>query len=295
MRAIACVLFTAVLLAPMSAHADDPREASRAAFRRGVSLLQRGYFVSARKEFEEAYKLFPHPSILLDLGTTRAKTGEYVQAEEDLLKFLADDGGAPTNEVQGARETLAQVRTHLGTFKLLVDPAGARAKLDDMQVLALSVGEAAPVRTSTGSHKLHVEADGHVSRDVDIEVTANDMPIVDIHLAPLAVATPSQDHTQRTIGWAAVGTGSALAAFGIFSGVYAITLADAYNTRGTADFQRDDTRVMGKTFRTLADVSIVTAIACAGLGVVLVLTSPKAPTTVGARVTASGVWLTGSF
>lgn len=302
MRALGCVLVFALLVVPASAHADAPeqpptasdfdREASRSAFRRGVALLQRGDFIAARSEFEEAYRLFPHPSILLNLGTTRAKTGEYVRAEEDLLKFLADDGGAPPEEVQGARETLAQVRSHLGTFKLLVDPPGARAKLDGTLSLALAPGEAAPVRTSAGAHKLTVEADGYAPRELDIDVSSTDVRVVEVRLRP-ASATPPPDRgrTQRTAGWITIGAGGAFAVFGIVAGAYALSLADAYNTRGTSDFQSADVRASGMTFRTLADVSFVTAVACVGAGIALVLTSPKTAVTAN----ASGVWLAGRF
>jgi len=295
----ACVTFAlAVTAIAPSARADatesdtsDAKEASRAAFRRGVALLQKGAFPAARTEFEEAYRLFPHPSILLNLGTTRAKTGEYVRAEEDLMKFLADDGGAPPNEVQGARETLAQVRTHLGTFKLRVDTPGARAMLDGTTGVALAGGEATRVRTTIGSHSLHVEANGYGGRELAFDVFATEERAVEVRLLPAVVPPTSQSNPRRVAGWITIGFGGAIAAFGIFSGVYAIERANAYNTRGTEDFQNANVRTTGATFRTLADVSFITAAACLGVGVALVVTAPR--TTVSAN--GSGVWLTQTF
>jgi len=286
------VLGAALALAPRSAHADDAREASRAEFRRGVTLVNEGDFQHAREAFAEAYRLFPHPSILFNLGLTRAKTGEYVQAEQDLVRFLADDGGATQDEVQSARQALATTRTHLGTFKLRVEPAGARARLDDDWV-ALVAGDSVSVRTSTGAHSLHVEAEGHVARDLDVDVDSSRVDTVDVRLVPVHVPDPNQGKTQRTAGYALIGTGSVIAAFGIFAGVYAIVSANAYNTAGDPNFQNPDTKSTGTTFRTLADVSFITALVTAGVGAALVLAAPRATTTVAAGPT--GVWLTQKF
>ena len=93
---------------------EDAREQSRAAFRRGVNLVNDGDYKAARDAFLEAYKLFAHPSILLNLGIARWRSGEYVEAEQDLVRFLSDDGGASPEEVQSGRAALSQAREHLG-------------------------------------------------------------------------------------------------------------------------------------------------------------------------------------
>ena len=71
------------LLAPMMI-ADPARDQSRAAFMRGVADAHQGHYTAARDAFLEAYTLFAHPSILMNLGIARWHTGEYVQAERDL-------------------------------------------------------------------------------------------------------------------------------------------------------------------------------------------------------------------
>src|SRR5437016_6240482 len=113
-----------------AADSEDAKEKSRAAFRRGVELAKKGDYAHARDAFQEAYRLFQHPSILLNLGIAHSKTAEYAAAEEDLVRFLGDDGGATNEELHNARTILADVRTHLGTLKLRVSPDAARASLD---------------------------------------------------------------------------------------------------------------------------------------------------------------------
>src|ERR1700690_423615 len=111
----AIVALLAVLASAPSARADG-REDSRASFRRGVSAAEAGDYAGARDAFLEAYRLFAHPSILLNLGIARWRTGENVAGEEALAKFLSDDGGASQAEIASARAALSQTRDHLGTL-----------------------------------------------------------------------------------------------------------------------------------------------------------------------------------
>src|SRR5438552_371702 len=102
----------ALLAAAPRAGAED-REASRTAFRKGVTLAKDNDWKGARDAFLEAYRLFSHPSILLNIGIARWKIGEYVGAEQDLTKFLGDDRTASIEDVESARAALAQVKQHL--------------------------------------------------------------------------------------------------------------------------------------------------------------------------------------
>src|SRR5450755_2168907 len=138
-----------------AAPTEQQLEDSRAAFRKGVDDAKRGDYAAARESFLRAYTLYPHASILLNLGIARAHTGELIEAEQDLVHFLADDGGAPPNEIASARSELAEVRSHLGTFRLRAAPSGARARLD-ARALALIPGAFVDVRATVGTHALHV-------------------------------------------------------------------------------------------------------------------------------------------
>ena len=122
MRSIALrsISFALVMTFATAAHADEARDQSRAAFRKGVAAAKESNYAAARDYFIDAYRLFPHPSILLNLGIAHSKTGELVDAEQELVKFIADDGGATTEEVKSAQRTLAEVRDKLGTIALEV-------------------------------------------------------------------------------------------------------------------------------------------------------------------------------
>src|SRR5688572_5035260 len=98
---------------PATASEKEAREKSRAAFRAGVAQLQAKDWKAARTSFETAWALYPHPSILLNLGIARLRTDDPVLAEQDLVKFLSEDFGSTPEELAGAREALAEARTKI--------------------------------------------------------------------------------------------------------------------------------------------------------------------------------------
>jgi hypothetical protein len=272
--------------------ASDARDRSRAAFRRGVAQAHDGDYVAARQSFIEAYRLFAHPSILLNLGISRARTGEWLDAEQDLVHFLADDGGAQPDEVASARNELAQVRGHLGTFRLRVSPDGAHATLD-ARAIALLPGSFVDVRATRGRHDLHVEADGYAPTDRSVAIPADRAPDVDVTLATRSGDTtppgPPLDG-RRTLGWLFVGASVVAAGVGLYAGIQAKALSDQYNTPGSASFQDPSTKAKGITFRTSADVAFLSALALGGVGLYFVLTSPATGAARHAGIVLGPLW-----
>lgn len=275
---------------------DDARERSRAAFRRGVAQAESGDYVSARDSFQEAYRLFPHPSILLNLGIARAHTGQWLEAEQDLVHFLADDGGARPDELASARAELAQTRQHLGSFRLRVSPDGARATLDARPV-ALIPGTFVDVRTTRGTHALRVEADGYTPYDRKLDVAGEKAPDVDVSLQPVGQAPPAtQPGEGRKIGgWFLVAGAGVAAVVGAVAGFEAISLANEYNTPGSGHTGDPGTKASGITFRTSADIAFLAALAMGGAGAYLLLTAPDAQAAQARLVVGPWSGIAGSF
>ncbi len=267
LRAVLALCVGCTLLAP-AASAADGREQSRAEFRRGVELAKSGDFGRAREAFEAAYGLYPHPSILLNLGIARLKTGDPVGAEQDLSRFLADDGGAPPEEVQSARAALADARARLGALRVKVTPTSARARIDERPV-ALTPGEATTVRLAVGAHEIVLEADGHEPERATLEIEAGKTATIERSLGAKPGRPSSPDggaEGSKILGLSIAGGALVFAGVGTFCGLRARSLADDYNTPGNTSFQSAETRSEGTTFRTLADVSFGVAIVGAAVG-----------------------------
>lgn len=247
----------------------DAKEDSRAAFVSGVAMVERADFAGAKEAFLKAYELFPHPSILLNLGVVRGRLREYVEAERDLARFLAEDGGASEEDIARARAALADVRTHLGTVRLRVTPEAASIYVDDAPT-PLHGGD---LRFAAGTHALRIEAPGFQSVRRTMELKAGDTAALEVVLPAAPAFAPSDRGTRRTVGIVVLGSAGAVGAFAAFSGLRALALADAYNTPGDGKYRDGATRSEGLTFRTLADVGLVTAVVGAAVGLYFVLTS----------------------
>ena len=274
---VAATLAALVAAASPGRAEEGARERSRVAFRRGVAEAGAGNYAAARDAFAEAYRIFAHPSILLNLGIARAHTGEWLEAEQDLVRFLADDGGAQPDELASARAELAQTRSHLGTFRLRVAPAGSRATLD-ARAVAVIPGTFVELRTTRGAHDLRVAAEGFAPVGRVIEVPGERGPDVDVSLrvGPPGAQVPPLDGG-RVAGWFLVGGGVVALGVGVYTGLQAQFLAGEYNSPGDAHFQDPATKASGLVFRTSTDVALLTAAALGGLGAYLLLTLPAPP------------------
>jgi hypothetical protein len=267
-----------------------------------VGQAHRGDYVEARDSFLEAYRLFAHPSILLNLGIARWHTGEYVAAEQDLVRFLSDDGGASQDEIASARAALNAARTHLGTLRVRVLPDGARARLD-AQPLPLVPGAFAEVRTIAGTHQLRAEADGYEPLEQSVDVPAARSTEIQITLAAQGhapkekAAAPASGGRHTVAGWSLIGGGALLAGVGAVCGAEAISHANAYNARsGGTSFQNPSVRSSGIAFRTTADVLFLSAIISGAVGTYLLLApAPAASGEVRAVLGPSFTGVVGTF
>ena len=261
----------------------DAKERSRAAFRKGVAQLRAQDWSAARASFEAAWALFPHPSILLNLGIARLRTEDPVRAEQDLMHFLSEDGGASPEELAGAREALAEARTKLGTLKILVAPAGARITVDGKAVESVRrpdpgvSGVLADVRAKPGRHTIAVEAEGHTPQRREVDLAAKAESSLSITLAPTdgADKTPKRggdaSQTRTIVGYSLAGLAGAALITSAFTALRAKSLSDDYSSPGEKH-QDSDVRSEGIAFRTTADIALLVALTSGAAAVILLFT-----------------------
>jgi hypothetical protein len=294
-RVVAAALGLAIFASEGLAHAkpDDPptsqsekeaREKSRAAFRAGVSQLQAKDWKAARSSFETAWALYPHPSILLNLGIARLRTDDPVLAEQDFVKFLSEDSGSTAEELAAARDALAEARTKIGTIRVVASPAAARIVVDGKTIPErVSGGDAAvaEIRAKAGKHSVLVDAEGHVPQERNVDLAPRADIEVKVTLAPKEGAkgggpangtgpTPGGDDgpSGRTVlGYGLAGLSGVAIAAGAFCGFRTLSLASEHEQTPSADVKSQ-----GETFRTLTDVAFGVAIVSGVAAIVLLFT-----------------------
>lgn len=272
--------------APISSAEREAREKSRAAFRTGVAQLRAQDWKGARASFEQAWALYPHPSILLNLGIARLRTDDPVLAEQDFVRFLSEDFGATPEELATAREALAEARTKVGTIRIVASPASARIVVDgraiNERVRSEAEGVIAEIRAKAGRHVVAVDAEGHNRDERAVDLQPRAELEVKIALAPSAAIggpagpTPpgNEGPSGRTITGYGLGAvaGVALVA-GAVCGLRAVSLSDDYGDRTKPDlFQNPDVKSEGETFRTVADVAFGVAIVSGVAAAILLFT-----------------------
>jgi hypothetical protein len=127
------------------------------------------------------------------------------------------------------------------------------------------------VRTTRGTHDLDVEADGYTPSKSPVIVQGERAPNVDLSLQPVGVRRSTKAEDRRTLGWLFVAGGGVAAAVSVYSGVEALNLAHAYNTRGDASYQDAATKARGITFRTSADIALLVALGLGATGTYFLL------------------------
>jgi hypothetical protein len=272
------------------ARADEPpitadvesRERSRVAFRKGVAQLRAQDWAAARASFETAWSLYPHPSILLNLGIARLRTEDPVRAEQDLVRFLSEDVGAAPDELAGAREALAEARTKLGTLRIAVSPPTARVAVDGKAVETVrgadpsASGVVAEVRAKPGRHVVAVEAEGYAPAHRDLDLAARGEAVATVTLAPVDTTkkppVASGPSTRAIVGWSLAGLAGAALITGGVTALRAKTLSNEYGDPTSARFQDPSARSSGIAFRTAADVGLSVAILSGAAAVILLFT-----------------------
>jgi tetratricopeptide (TPR) repeat protein len=81
-----------------AAHADDPREESRAHYLIGRSEFEKGHFREALVELRKAYEAAPIPDLLYNIGRCQEELGDRAAAATSYERYLAAMPDAPERD-----------------------------------------------------------------------------------------------------------------------------------------------------------------------------------------------------
>jgi hypothetical protein len=188
---LSALLVVGLLVAPAAvrtAAADAKKEASRH-FKLGVDLYGEGKFSEALVEFQRAYELRPHPSVLYNIAATYRELSYYSESIEFFERFLGEGKGVAKKDlIKKAQAELDELRARVGSI-VVEAPGGVTLLLDGKEVGAAPLPR--PLVVAPGDHPLEARAeDGRVVKKT-VRVTAGDETRVALELPALPPPEPT--------------------------------------------------------------------------------------------------------
>jgi hypothetical protein len=166
------LLLIGSLMLADSALAQSPQETAlaRTLFEEGVTLADRGDWVSAADRFSRAYSLKPTPGIAFNLAKAQQETGHFLHAQELLRTVIRDPTADP--ELKQESQTLLRSLEARSARLRIVTKAKPRAdteiEVDGASWPRAAWGYASPI--DPGKHTVVCKEDGAEVARADVEL-----------------------------------------------------------------------------------------------------------------------------
>jgi tetratricopeptide (TPR) repeat protein len=185
LAAAASVLCWGLSASAQNAPTQSDRDKAEQHFNSGYALVEAREYEAAAAQFEQAYQLSPHHSVLFNLGLAYSLAGKHVQAVQTLRRFLEQPDQAEPGMVTRARTALRKSESLVGTVRLTVSP-GTTVVVDGRAVAQPSE----PQVLSIGTHGVWAQAPGRRDGYRSFVVNGGDTTEVELLLAPLPAEPP---------------------------------------------------------------------------------------------------------
>lgn len=115
---------------------QDNRQRARELASRGSALFERGDNKQALDLFEEAYKLFPAPSLLYSLARAYEAEKDWLRARSAYSGFLANPpaGDKDNSRIRDAKEHMAKVESNLSRLIIKLPEPYTQVTIDGQEV-----------------------------------------------------------------------------------------------------------------------------------------------------------------
>jgi len=157
---------------------DAATEQARAHFKTGTKLYRDGNYAGALAEFEAAYALKPGPGSLQNIALSQKALFRYGEAADSLTRLLLrHETELSAAEIAAARVARDELKTLVGSIRLVVTPPDARVTLDGQPLTAAE--RASSLRVNVGEHVIVAEAPGYArfSRAIRVAGGQQDLPV----------------------------------------------------------------------------------------------------------------------
>ncbi|MCP4679502.1 MAG: hypothetical protein GY854_29225 [Deltaproteobacteria bacterium] len=206
---LACFVITTALAWPCWA---DNKKDARKKFGDGVELVKEEKYSSALAAFEEAYRLYPNGTSLINIAMCLKELGRYVESIAAFDRFLAEEGDkVDEKKRQIAEEAIREMTQLAARLEIQGAPPGAK--------MAITADETLET----------VDPEATADHETEPVSTPNQTP-------PSEPTTPAKDSGRERVsgmfagGVVATGLGVAAGALGI-----------AFNIKGNRDFKNAKT------------------------------------------------------
>jgi hypothetical protein len=153
----------------------------------GVRLMDHGDNRGALDKFEAAFRLFPSPKILFNMGKARNELGQAADAVNDFERFLDEAPYAQKESRDEAERLIKVLRPQLSYLDLTTDDVGSRITVDGREVGTAPL--ARPLAVMPGPHEVHFDKAGMLTETRSVAPVAGQKLRIYVKLTPVPSAT----------------------------------------------------------------------------------------------------------
>jgi hypothetical protein len=284
--------------APPAAPADDAQAKAKEHYTNGKALYEKGSYADAMVEFQTAYDIKPHPSVLKSIGECKVQINDLPGAIAVFEKYVADPAATKKDEVAAK---ITELKAMMAKLDLSSVPTGAGITIDGAVTDKVTP---ATLDLTPGEHTLVLNAEGFEPLEKPLTLAKGEKKSLAIDFdkegrstaagAEPALVDPFADEgavpaeggeieDEKEGPPAAFWIAAAVAGVGLVSGTVFGTMAlgdeDDFNqkAKSTSATEGDlqDIKDSGERNAIIADVSFGVAAAAAVVGVIILLTDRK--------------------
>ena len=268
------------------AQPEDPSVLkAREHYSKAKSLYDSKQYADALVEFQGAYDLKPHPSVLKSIAECQLQTGNVQGSIATFEKYLADPAAPKKPEIEAR---LAEIKGMMASVEVTSQPDGAGIMVDGSVTDKITP---TTLDLAPGDHELALNMDGYEPVVKQITLAAGEKSNVEVDFSSEGAAAegepslidPFGDEAEEgdegvtvenesdgppTAFWIA----AAVAGVGLVSGTVFGTMALG-DEKDYKDNPDDSIKESGERSAVIADVSFAVAAAAAIAGVVILLTN----------------------
>lgn len=171
------------------AHADEAADRAKGEadrhFQLGVKLYDEGKYGEALVEFQRAYEIFPHPSVLYNMAVAYRELSEYDLAIEHFERFLAEAPGKVKQErLDRAQKELDELRARVGFIEVVVSPDGSTVVVDGKEVGETPLPR--PIVRGAGDHVIEIRGENGRVETRSVRLAAGDRARIEVDVSAMS-------------------------------------------------------------------------------------------------------------